>query len=161
MKTYYFKTWSILLCFAVLICTVSCSKDEASEAIEKSESLSIEEEIFQLVNAHRSTLGKDALSEDNLANELAEGHTDFMIEKGEISHDNFEDRAEVLIDEANAKSVGENVAAKQRSADAVMEAWLNSEGHRKNIEGNFTHIGISAIKNDAGQYYFTQLFLRK
>ena len=42
-----------------------------------------------------------------------------------------------------------------------MTAWLNSPGHRKNIEGDFTHIGIGVVKNDAGVYYFTQIFLKK
>lgn len=160
MKTYYFKTWSILLCFAVLTCTVSCSKDESTEDIEKLESLSIEEEILQLVNAHRTSIDMEVLITNTLANQLAKEHNLFMIGEGIISHDNFEVRADRLFDEENANSVGENVAAKQKSAKDVMEAWLNSQGHRENIEGNFTHIGISAIKNDVGQYYYTQLFMK-
>ena len=160
MKTYNFKTWFILLCFIVLTVTVSCSKDDSAKDIEKLEALSVEEDIMQLVNAHRASIGKDALSKNTLATQLAKEHNLFMIGKGKISHDNFDDRAGRLFDEENANSVGENVAAKQKSAKDVMEAWLNSQGHRENIEGNFTHIGISAIKNDAGQYYYTQLFLR-
>ncbi len=84
-----------------------------------------------------------------------------MIAQSDISHDNFDDRASRLFDEEKATNVGENVAARQRSAKDVMEAWLNSQGHRENIEGNFTHIGIGVIKNDAGNYYYTQLFLKK
>lgn len=159
MKTYALKTWSILLCFAVLTGAVSCSKDDSAEAIEKQEALTVSEEILLLVNAHRSSLGKEPLATNNLATRLSEAHTRYMIAQNDISHDNFDDRADRLFNEENAKSVSENVAAKQQSAKAVMEAWLNSQGHRENIEGNFTHIGISAIKNDVGQYYYTQLFL--
>jgi len=162
MKVYYFKTWFILLSFAVLTCTVSCSKEEVSEeTVETLEVLSVEEDILQLVNMHRANIGKQALTNDNtLANKLAKEHTLYMIGQGNISHDNFSARADRLFDEENAKGVGENVAAGQRSAKTVMEAWINSEGHRENIEGNFTHIGISAIKNDAGKYYYTQLFFK-
>ncbi len=160
MKTYYLKTWSVLLCFTVLTCTISCSKDDSSEDIEKLEALSVEENILQLVNAHRVSLGKETLNTNILATQLAKEHNLFMIGQREISHDNFDDRADRLFDEEKANNVGENVAAKQKSAKDVMDAWLNSQGHRENIEGNFTHIGISAIKNDVGQYYYTQLFLR-
>lgn len=153
MKTYYFKTWFILLCFTVLTCTVSCSKDDSATP-------SVEEDILQLVNAHRASIGKEALSTNTLATQLAKEHTLFMIGQEQISHDNFDYRADKLFDEENANNVGENVAAKQKSAEYVMEAWLNSQGHRDNIEGDFTHIGISAIKNEVGEYYYTQIFLR-
>ncbi|MEC3906042.1 CAP domain-containing protein [Tamlana sp. 2201CG12-4] len=161
MKTYALKAWLILLCFTTLICSISCSKDDASEATEKLESLSITEDMLQLVNKHRLNIGKPVLSINSLATQLAEEHTLFMISQKEISHDNFNDRADRLYDEENAYSVAENVAAKQKSAKDVMEAWLNSKGHRENIEGHFTHIGISAIKDANGHYYYTQLFLRQ
>ena len=62
MKIYNFKTWFILLCFAVLTFTVSCSKDDSPEDIEKAEALSVTEEIFQLVNGHRVGIGKEPLA---------------------------------------------------------------------------------------------------
>ena len=161
MKTYYLKTWLILSCFAALTCTVSCSKDDSHEDIEKLETLTIEEEIFQLVNAHRTSIGKEPLATNNLATELAEAHTHYMISQNDISHDNFDDRSDRLFDEENASRTGENVAYGQQSAKDVMEAWINSSGHRANIEGDFTHIGISVIKNNSGVYYFTQIFLKK
>lgn len=172
MKIYNFKVWLVLACFAVLICNVSCTTDDIlTENIEAEEadnedtdnegSVSIIQEILQLVNAHRESFGMQTLEFNDLATQLAEEHTEFMINAKEISHDYFSERANRLFDEEKATNVGENVAVGQRSAKDVMDAWLNSQGHRENIEGNFTHIGISAIKNDAGRYYYTQLFLKK
>ncbi len=161
MKTYYLKPWLILSCFVVLTCTVSCSKDDSLEATEKLEALAIEEEIFQLVNTHRVSIGKAPLAINTLATELAEEHTHYMIAQNDISHDYFDERSDRLFDEEKASRTGENVAYGQQSAKDVMEAWINSSGHRANIEGDFTHIGISAIKNNSGVYYFTQIFLKK
>ncbi|MCL6293588.1 CAP domain-containing protein [Jejuia spongiicola] len=161
MKTYYFKTWLILSCFAVLTCTVSCSKDDSLEDIEKLETLSIEEEIFQLVNLHRASIGKEPLAINNLATELAEEHTHYMIAQKDISHDYFDERSDRLFNEEKASRTGENVAYGQQSAKDVMDAWIDSSGHRANIEGDFTHIGISVVKNSSGVYYFTQIFLKK
>ncbi len=83
-----------------------------------------------------------------------------MISKSEISHDNFNARFEELQQKVAAKGAGENVAAGYPTASSVMDGWLNSAGHKANIEGNFTHIGIAAIKDAQGRYYFTQLFYR-
>jgi uncharacterized protein YkwD len=84
-----------------------------------------------------------------------------MIDQEEISHDKFDERSKTLIKDENASRTGENVAYGQRSAKAVMKAWLNSSGHRKNIEGDFTHVGIAVIKTKSGIFYYTQLFLKK
>lgn len=159
MKTFCSKTYYLLFCFVAIISATSCSKDEA--AVETPESLSMAEKILQLVNAHRQNLGYNSLEFNALANTLAYEHTEYMIRQNDISHDDFDARADRLFDDENARGVGENVAYGQQSAQAVMTAWLNSPGHRRNIEGNFTHIGIAVIRNANGVYYFTQLFLRK
>ena len=163
MKTVFFKIRMFLICFTVIISGISCSKDEAStpEEINYQEAKTTETQILELVNTHRESMGKSILSSNALAADLAKDHTLYMIDQGKLSHDNSDDRFQRLFDEENANKVAENVAYKYKTAQEVMDAWLNSSGHKKNIEGDFTHIGISALKNDAGQYYYTQVFLRK
>ncbi|MFD2725703.1 CAP domain-containing protein [Hyunsoonleella rubra] len=162
MKIFRLKTYGVLCCFALVVAITSCSKDDISEEnIELSETLSMADEILQLVNAHRASIGKNALSFNTLANDLAYEHTLYMIDQRDISHDDFDERSDRLFDEESASRTGENVAYGQRSAQAVMDAWLNSAGHRRNIEGEFTHIGIAVIKNGNETYYFTQLFFKK
>ncbi|TBN02452.1 CAP domain-containing protein [Hyunsoonleella flava] len=162
MNTFRLKTYTLLCCFAVIFSNISCSKDAVSvEEMEQLEALSMAEEILQIVNAHRASIGKNALEFNILANDLAYEHTLYMIEQSDISHDDFDKRSDRLITEENANKTGENVAYGQRDAKAVMDAWLNSSGHRENIEGDFTHIGIAAVKNSSGTYYYTQIFLKK
>lgn len=186
MKILHSTPYVISICVGLLMISMSCSKDEViteetlieevfndkevvgnqsnedeGEVVEISEALSVAEEILQILNAHRISIGKNALEINGLATDLANEHTVYMIAQNDISHDDFDERSDRLIAEENASRTGENVAYGQRSAQQVMTAWLNSPGHRKNIEGDFTHIGIGVIKNDAGVYYFTQLFLKK
>ncbi len=161
MKTFYSKTWFVFACFTVLFFNISCSNDDDSLDIEQQEALSIAEEILQLVNTHRASINKEPLAINDLATKLAEEHTRYMIAQNDISHDDFDKRSDRLIKEEKAFRTGENVAYGQQSAKAVMEAWINSSGHRANIEGDFTHIGIGVIKNSSGVYYFTQIFLKK
>jgi len=185
MNTFYSKTYRILICFVFLFLIISCSSDEDSSdttgddvSVDVSgdddtdgnsndnedvddEEQAMADEILRLVNEHRRSIDLNKLRYNKLANRLAKKHTLYMIEEEAISHDDFDDRSNELMNKANAVSTGENVASYQRTAQEVMNDWLDSQGHRDNIEGNFTHIGISAIKNDNGIYYFTQLFLRK
>ncbi len=162
MKKYVLRAGLTLAFLTILTCNIGCSKDDDSATDPEQEVvIDMATKILQLVNEHRSGIGKDILKTNTLAENLAEEHNMFMISQGDISHDNFDHRANRLFDEEDAKNVGENVAFKQRSAEQVMMAWLNSSGHRKNIEGDFSHIGISVSKNDSGTYYFTQLFLKK
>lgn len=163
MRIFSLKCYIIFSCFTLFVMLTSCSENEVSneETTTIPETLTIAEEILQLVNDHRLSIGQNPLQTDDLATILAIEHTNYMIAQNDISHDDFNERSNRLITEANATRTGENVAVGQRTAQEVMTAWLNSTGHRRNIEGDFTHIGIGAIQNSSGRYYFTQLFLKK
>ncbi|WP_311568230.1 CAP domain-containing protein [Photobacterium arenosum] len=61
----------------------------------------------------------------------------------------------------NWKTVGENIAAGQKTVSAVMQGWLKSEGHCKNImNGSFTQMGAASDTNSGSTYgiYWTQVF---
>ena len=56
---------------------------------------------------------------------------------------------------------GENVAAGQPTAYAVMRAWMHSPGHRANILNcSFEHLGVGYAKSANGTPYWTQDFGR-
>ncbi len=57
------------------------------------------------------------------------------------------------------RSAGENIARGQRSPQAVVNAWMNSSGHRANIlNASFTEIGVGYV---ADGNYWTQMFIGK
>ncbi|MBQ4347306.1 MAG: CAP domain-containing protein, partial [Firmicutes bacterium] len=58
---------------------------------------------------------------------------------------------------------GENMASGYKSPEKVVECWLNSPGHSKNIlDPAFTHIGVGLVSdaNDEYGYYWTQIFIK-
>ena len=56
------------------------------------------------------------------------------------------------------RSAGENIAYGQRTPEEVMDAWMNSSGHRANILGQqYTYIGVGALYEN-GTWYWTQFF---
>jgi uncharacterized protein YkwD len=52
------------------------------------------------------------------------------------------------------------VASGQMTAREVVNGWLKSPGHKKNIEGNFVLTGIGYARSKKGDIYFTQIFSR-
>lgn len=57
------------------------------------------------------------------------------------------------------RGAGENIAWGQKSPEAVVDAWMNSPGHRANIlNEKFTRIGVGHYQNSGGTNYWVQLF---
>ena len=55
------------------------------------------------------------------------------------------------------RTAGENIAAGQRTPKAVVDAWMNSSGHRANIlNASYTQIGVGYV---ASGHYWTQMFI--
>ncbi|MDP3312669.1 CAP domain-containing protein [Lutibacter sp.] len=151
----------------VSILLTSCAPEDDGIYFEKINETkqtysNIELDIFELINNYRASKGLNRLEVLNIISSVALTHTSYMVSTGKVSHDNFASRNENLVENAKAISVGENVAYGFSSAEGVVNAWLNSEGHRKIIENeNYTHFGISTEKNDKDRNYFTQMFIQK
>jgi len=153
----------------IALLSFSCSTDSLEE--DKIEALTsasyvpetkvIEIEILELLNNHRLSIGLNPLANMNTIKAEAYGHTDYMIDKNEVSHDGFLGRKEALTNKAGASKVGENVAYAYSSAESVVNAWIKSDGHRQIIEGDYTDFDISAEKDINGKYYYTNIFIKK
>lgn len=161
----YFK-FLVALCLSVSI--LSCSKEDTIEDTTQSSIVlktytqsAFEIQLLDLINQDRVNKGLSALSIINEISYVGSTHDDYMITQGEISHDNFYNRANSLENGLGAITVGENVASGFSTANGVLTAWNNSPTHRANLEGNYTHFGL-AVKPDAtGKKYYTLLFIRK
>lgn len=134
----------------------------ACESSFESPPLVVESQILELVNQHRQSIGKQALELDTYITYECRTHSKNMaIGSVSFGHDGFGDRVDRIKSQVGGGRTGENVAVGYNSAKSVMEGWLNSSGHRANIEGNFTTIGIGAYQEKDGGIYYTQIFLNK
>ncbi|HEU5115390.1 MAG TPA: CAP domain-containing protein [Isosphaeraceae bacterium] len=57
-------------------------------------------------------------------------------------------------------STGENVAAGQESVEEVMDGWMNSEHHRRNILGDYSEMGAARAQDSDGRFYWVVDFGR-
>jgi uncharacterized protein YkwD len=155
--------------FLILLFVISCSTVSDDAGLQK-ESYKIydyshnEEEmtLINLINKHRIDKGLSALKVINHASYLGSKHNAYMINAKTVSHDLFMQRSDELTQLYGATYIGENVAYNYSSNKGALDAWLNSPSHKKNIEGDFTHFGLSVVKETtSGKNYITNLFIRK
>jgi uncharacterized protein YkwD len=158
----------LLLLVLLTSFSFSCSTDSLDEnANALNESLiipqakTIEIQILELINNHRLSLGLNPLDNMDIIKGQAYTHTEHMVIENEVSHDNFFSRSNYLKANAGAKVVSENVAYGYTQASSVVNAWLKSDSHRENIEGDFTNFDVSAEQNADGDWFYTNIFIKR
>jgi len=166
MKTYVLRA---VVPMAFLFTLISCSSNKTEEAtapkpelIQNYDYSSSELELADLINEHRVSLGLNPLQLVNHVSYKSEEHNAYMIARKVVNHDLFPERSENIIEVLGAVKVNENVAYNFVSSSSALNAWLNSPGHRANIEGNFTHFGLSIrVDAETGKKYYTNIFIKK
>ena len=127
--------------------------------------LPIEKEVLALVNQEREKHGLKPLQLDAEVFKVANMKSQDMRDHHYFDHQSptYGSPFEMLKQQGiDFKAAGENIAAGQKTAEEVMDGWMNSEGHRANIlNPNFTHIGIGYVQGGDHGTYWTQLFIQK
>ncbi|MDF2192835.1 CAP domain-containing protein [Paraflavitalea sp. CAU 1676] len=120
----------------------------------------LEDQILTLVNQHRKKMGLAPLQSNSVIETEARRHTVSMAsKKTPFGHNGFNYRSKVITTKVQGiTATAENVAYGSRSAQEVVEGWLNSPGHRKNIEGRYRLTGIGVARDSKSTLYFTQIF---
>jgi len=153
---------------AILSFMVSCTAEDASQETNSDQALvtnyeysPVELETMTLINDYRVSKGLKALERINHISYKSEEHDNYMIANNVVNHDDFEARSTNIMRVLKAKTVSENIAYNYNSAKGAFDAWLLSDSHRKNIEGDYTHFGISVRENPTtGKKYYTNIFVK-
>ncbi len=123
----------------------------------------VAQELLRLVNAERQRVNAPPLVLSDQLTAAAQRHSQDMATSRRMSHtgsDGSTMRSRIDATQYHWSTIGENVALGQPSAAAVMTAWMNSPGHRRNIlNPAFTELGIG-YATAAGRPYWTQVFAR-
>ncbi|RXJ00427.1 hypothetical protein DS745_12040 [Anaerobacillus alkaliphilus] len=118
--------------------------------------------VIELTNAERRKNGLPDYQADAQLSGVAKVKSDDMQQNNYFSHTSPTHGSpfDMIRDHGvSYRSAGENIAQGQRTPEQVVQAWMNSEGHRKNImSADFTHIGVGYNENG---HYWTQMFIKK
>lgn len=117
-------------------------------------------EVTRLVNEIRRSYGLSELTLDNGLSRVAQAKSQDMHDVGYFAHESptygspFDMMKSFGI---TYRAAGENIARGYRTPESVVDAWMNSEGHRANIlSSKFTKIGIGYV---ADGNYWCQMFI--
>lgn len=120
-----------------------------------------EAQVLTLVNKERASAGCSPLTSNAKLTEAADDYSDVMARSGVMSHTGPDGSTMAgRVDAAGYvwSTLGENIARGQTDAAAVMDAWMNSPGHRANILNcSFKEIGVGVHFGDGGPWW-TQNF---
>lgn len=126
---------------------------------------SYQQQVLDLVNAERAKRGISALTLDSSLSSVATKKSQDMVNKNYFDHTSptygspFDMMKQFGI---SYRTAGENIAKGQKTPQEVVAAWMNSEGHRKNIlNPNFTNLGVGIAKDSNKTTYWTQMFIGK
>ena len=138
--------------------------NSTGSANTNSELTAHEQEVFNLINAQRTSAGLSALKVDEELQNVARIKAKDMVDNNYFSHNSptygtpFEMIKSFGI---KYKAAGENIAGNSSNIGAV-NAWMNSEGHRANIlSNNYNYTGIAVVKSPVYGKVYVQMFIRK
>jgi uncharacterized protein YkwD len=103
-----------------------------------------------LIKAHndiRHSHGKPALQEDPQLMQIAQNWANHMAQTHTMRHQSMNFGKGWM-------SMGENIAEGQRSVEEVMKCWMHSPGHKRNILGNYTKIGVAVATSKNGTKFW-------
>ncbi|MCL1918920.1 MAG: CAP domain-containing protein [Peptococcaceae bacterium] len=133
---------------------VSAEKAKAKAQKER-EASQPPQRVVNLVNAERRKAGLRELTLDSRLKEAAQVRAGEITRIFDHTRPNGQDCFSVL-DQMGIRygAAAENIAAGQQTPEAVVQAWMNSPGHRENIlNPAFTKIGVGVTGT-----YWVQLF---
>jgi uncharacterized protein YkwD len=147
---------------AILFLLITAAAFAGTPPSRPAASVSMSRQILIFVNEYRRSKGLPALQPNSFISSVALGHSrDMLTGKSPFGHDGFRQRINVISGRLGKLHVAaENVADGPMGAREVVDGWLHSPGHRRNIEGDFRLTGIGVATRSDGMVYFTQIFVR-
>lgn len=114
-------------------------------------------QVFQLVNQRRKENGLAELTYRNDVQDAANIRANEIIST--FSHTRPDGSSCFTAVTVNYYAIGENIASGQKNAEEVMNAWMNSPGHRANIlSAQFTGMAVGVVQYQ-GVSYWVQIFI--
>lgn len=131
----------------------------AALSYENPELAEYAKQVAILVNRERSSYGLQPVKYSPLLSEAANVRSSELRKNFSHTRPNGTSCFTVLKEfDISYFSAAENIAYGQRTPEIVMNAWMNSSGHRTNIlSKNVEYIGVGVVYSN-GMYYWTQLF---
>lgn len=143
----YIMTRKLFVVLCLLLCFAACGKTEDAKDAKDTKNIilsSVEIEMLADANAERTKYKLPPLVIDSLRQSQTRKHCIWMATTNSMRH--------------TSEGVAENIACGQPNSKGVIRSWMNSSGHRNNILGGYTRVGVASQTSSTGQIYWCQQF---
>ncbi|MGQ3890037.1 CAP domain-containing protein [Legionella sp. CNM-1927-20] len=148
----------------IFLILVSCFQAQAhtQTVLAKSAVTQMQQDILHYINQYRIKRGLFPLKlNDSISAEATHHSQEMATHHVPFGHQGFSTRIKHLYSAIkDARGGAENVAYNYKTAKIVVDEWIKSPGHRRNIVGNYNLTGIGIAYDEKGKIYYTQLFIR-
>jgi uncharacterized protein YkwD len=147
----------------IILCLISAFQPAIATVVTAQTSdEQIQKDILMYVNQYRVSHGKKPFEMNSLINKEATIHSrDMATHRISFGHKYFSTRIKHLYREIkNCRAGAENVAFNYKDTKELVRLWLQSPGHKRNIDGDYNLTGIGVARDSNGKMYYTQMFLR-
>lgn len=164
-KLYLCSVKFYIPCLLLLIAHTSACVDYIDIEQDSSSILdnnNLEIKVFDEINNYRKSKDLTTLTNSDIIAKVARLHSDNMATGNtEFGHKDFDERFDCISEDIdNVIGMSENVAYGYLTAESVSEGWVSSTGHKRNIEGDYTHTGVGISTAKDGTIYYTQIFIK-
>ena len=125
---------------------------------------SMEREVFRSINEHRAGMGLKPLRwEEQLAMVCRLYSTEMASRDVYGGHSGIDFRGAMVVSLVECQSYRENIGMAMNvtaPSSRVVSSWLESPGHRRNIESDATITGVGVSRSESGAWFFVQIFVR-
>ena len=141
----------ILVVISLINGLISCSSSTNGGPLPavNYRSSSLEGQVFEEVNRFRSSKGLKALTKHSGLSLIAKKHSSEMASQDKLDHSGYLKRATQAKSQFKLLSVSENIMAFGESsptAKKLVQKWIDSPPHRKNMLKNFDVGGLSLVE---------------
>ena len=141
--------------FACMLCLLLPGSPQTAPSDVETDRLN--NQLLEAHNKERAEAKLPPLAIDPKLIEAARRHAEDMAEHEKMTHEGSDGtHPDARVKRAGYHFVrtGENVAEGQKSVEKVLEAWMNSPGHKANILGDFTQMGAAKAVDEEGEPYW-------
>ncbi|HEY6737476.1 MAG TPA: CAP domain-containing protein [Actinopolymorphaceae bacterium] len=132
------------------------SPSPSPEPTAPSKQEELENEVVRLTNAERAEAGCEPLRVEGRVRDAARAHSADMAENDYFSHTSQDGRSpwDRMKQAGYDDPAAENIAMGQPTPESVVEAWMDSDGHRANILNcDYEAIGVGVELGDGGPWW--------
>jgi len=130
----------------------------------------IKQQLHEGINRYRISKGLEPLSHNAMLSSASRDHSSYMKDASVrankrmvISHDHFSARMNDIKQLGGPPRLAENVAAnsglaEEFVAETIVQGWVDSKGHHKNLTGNYNSVGTGIVIGPNNTVFATQIF---